>query len=303
MNNQPWHDVKIGNNAPETVVGIIKITFLLLFLNPLNTTFSQEPKYIYKSISMAEIYHEKGEIDSAIILYEQSFKKMKYVHSKFLNSIIELGKIKNDTSLIDKYESIKNEQKNSINQELVKKIDSISFLDQKIRKGKYARASKKSFKCKNRDTTCKKCLKSFKLMKEIYRVDSSNIYTVIELFETYGFIGEELVGAEKAPYIHRFLLHFDKDTNNLILKPILDSALNNGKILPIAYCQIIDRHLYYQNQTQQFWTWAIATKSRLKFSTEEKESIILNRESIGIFYSEVSVEKKSNYWILKNTFH
>ena len=99
------------------------------------------------------------------------------------------------------------------------------------------------------------------------------------------------------------LLHFDADTNNSILKPTLTRALNEGKIGPIYYAQILDRHLSGDFTEQIYWAWPDSDRKKYAFTEDDIPQIIKLRESIGIYGSELKQESKGNYWILRNTFY
>ena len=115
------------------------------------------------------------------------------------------------------------------------------------------------------------------------------------IFEKHGFIGEELVGFWGYNMVIVILLHFDADTSNTVLEPVLTKALNEGKIRPIDFAQILDRHLSGDYTKQKYWLWPDANKEKYAFTENEIPQILKLRESIGIYGSTLKLEKN---WLL-----
>ena len=125
----------------------------------------------------------------------------------------------------------------------------------------------------------------------------------MKLIDKYGYLGEELIGKHSFE-VHIMLLHFDSDTNNRILLPILNKALEDGLIIPNEYALILDRHSFFQNNNQKYWMWPCSSKiKKLPFSESDLPKIKKNRQSIGVYGSEFWQEKKSSYWVLNNTYN
>ncbi|PCI96531.1 MAG: hypothetical protein COB15_09775 [Flavobacteriales bacterium] len=261
----------------------------------------------YGQINLAIELTNENKIDSAIIIYESAFDKINYVHTKFLEKVVKLAKLNKDQERVSRYEKQIKKQIKGTNPELIKILDSLDVEDQKVRSEKFSRAYSYYLKC-NKDVSCykksKKYIRSKLLVDRWSKVDSLNIYHLLNLFKEYGFIGEELVGSKSSHNVILLLIHFDKDTNNSVLEPILKKAINEGKVLPLHAAQFIDRHLFNHNGTQKYWTWNWNSKGKkFPFSESDLPKIIELRESIGIYGSELWQEKKGEYWVIRNKYN
>jgi len=116
-------------------------------------------------------------------------------------------------------------------------------------------------------------------------------------------IGEELVGVDEYSNVVVMLTHFDKDTNNFILEPIMNKALDEGEICPFHFAAILDRHLSGKYEVQKYWVWPHTSRTKFSFTEAEIPQILQLRESIGIYGSELKQEYKRDYWVLKNQFN
>lgn len=121
---------------------------------------------------------------------------------------------------------------------------------------------------------------------------------MIHLISIHGFLGEEVLGA-KSYKAKLLLLHFDRDSLNRVLEPILDAALNKRKLLPLDYAQIIDRHIYNYTRLQEYWTWPCTSESKFNFSDLE---VMEKRESIGFYGLRVGQEYRPGMWFLINSY-
>jgi len=227
-----------------------------------------------------------GKIDSAITAYEEGFKKLEYVQTIYLQKVLQLAKLNNDLERIEKYSNKIAKQSRGTNPYLIEIVDSLSKEDQKIRKHKFYRKAKYAAKWDRKQkgvNNSKRYKKSKKLLNYIEKTDSSNIHHLLSLFDEYGFLGEELVGKKGYLNVRMLLLHFDDDTNNLILEPYLNKAWEEGKILPTHYAEIQDRHLRGVYYIQKYWMWRCIEKEKLQFVETDIPKIIKLRESIGIY--------------------
>jgi len=278
---------------------IIAIWLIVLSLN----IKAQDMNSFYFEANVANNLAKVGKIDSAIITYENAFKKVDYVQITYLNKIVTLAKLNKDQERINRYlKQIKIQLKGTTPQ-LVTIIDSLIKADQKVRKGKSLRKSKYSWEC-DEDPNCnkqsKKYIKSKLFADNWKKTDSLNSYFLFDLFQEYGFIGEELVGFKGYNNIIAIFTHFDLDTNNTILEPILRIALNEGKIWPIHFTQILDRHLGGKFTIQKYWTWPDRNKKKYEFSESDIPKIIKLRESIGIYGSTLSQFYSRGSWLLQS---
>lgn len=285
---------KMKNLYP--IVGII-----FFFIS--STLIAQNNIEFYSLINDATNLAKNGKLDSAIITYEDAFILKKYVHTSYLQKVLKLSKEKKDEVRVRKYTSQINTQLKGTKLELIPIIDSLLREDQRIRSNKHYKASKYYWKCLN-DCNCnkqsKKYLKSTFLRNEWIDTDKSNASYLLKLIDEYGYLGEELIG-KRSSETFVMLLHYDVDTNNIVLSPILDKALEEGSILPKEYAMILDRHSFFINNTQTYWMWPCSSKGdKLPFKETEILEILERRESIGIFDSKFWQENKREYWILRN---
>lgn len=281
---------------------LIGVILLLLTLSIEIKT--QNINEFYFEVNTARKLAHDGKTDSAITTYENAFKKVDYVPTKYLLKLIELAKLNKDKDRVILHKRKIRTQLKGINRELIKILDSLVLEDQKVRKDKIFKSPSYSIKC-NQDPNCsknsKRYIRSKLLLDNWSRVDSSNVQLLLNLFKQHGFIGEELVGLRSYHDVHILLIHFDKDSTNSMLSPVLEKALKEGKISPIHYAQIIDRHLFNFNGTQKYWTWPCSNKTeKLQFSEADIPKVRKLREGIGIYDSKFWQEKKRGYWILKN---
>ncbi len=280
-----------------------KAILILGFLLSLNLN-AQNINEFYFQVNEASKLAESEKMDSAILSYEKAFEKVEYVHTNFLNKVLKLSETNKDEKRITNYSNrIKKQEKGTVAR-LKSIIDSLFAEDQKVRQKKYSKASIYYWECFN-DSTCNKETKKYReaelLREEINKTDQSNTNFLLNLFETHGYIGEELIGHNSFK-VYIMLLHFGTDTNNTILQPVLNQALKEGKILPIEYATILDRHSYYQTNTQTYWTWPCSSKTKLPIPKSDFQKIEELRKSVGIFGSEFWQEKKGQLWILRNEF-
>jgi len=122
------------------------------------------------------------------------------------------------------------------------------------------------------------------------------------MIEEHGFLDESKVGFQNYLKVEIMMLHFDRDTTNVLLQPILDEALTNGQITPLKYAMILDRHLENSDEVQKFWTWFFID-SDPQFSKEEKKEIIKLRESIGLYGTELVVNEYKGTYTINNLSH
>jgi hypothetical protein len=262
----------------------VSVVFILFILS--SCIKSQNINDFYFEANIARKLSKDGKTDSAITVYENAFKRIDYVHISYLKKLLSLAKLNEDEARIKKYsQQIKN-QSEGTNPKLKDIIDSLIIVDQKVRKGNSYRKSRFAAKCDYK----KKCNKESNRYKKSkialnnwMDTDSLNTHFLLNLFNQYGFLGEEIVGSERASLVFVMLLHYDQDTNNIVLEPILEKARKKGKIELFRYAMILDRHLGGKYTIQKFWIWPYVGKAKLEFSEDDIPGIIQLRESIGIY--------------------
>jgi hypothetical protein len=100
------------------------------------------------------------------------------------------------------------------------------------------------------------------------------------LIKQYGFPSEKLVKKDAAGSAFMVLLHFDKDSTNTILKPILDKALLEGNISPEKYAWIVDRRLSWGLGKEQYYYQMPMDTENL--TPEQIKEVNERRKSIGL---------------------
>jgi len=284
------------------------LTIILLLAFSLEIK-AQDMNSFYFEANVANNLAKVGKIDSAIAIYENAFKKIDYVHITYLKKLVKLAKLNKDKERINRYEKQIKTQFNGTNSMLATIVDSLIDVDQGFRTKKSYKKLNYYYKCM-KDSFFSMDDDKFIVAKEYHeqmlRTDSSNISCLLNLFEKYGYLGEELVGLKKGRAIAVFiiLLHFDIDTNSTVLEPVLEKALNKGEISPLYFTQIIDRHLFFHTGVQKYWTWPCFSKTgKLPLLVTDIPKIIELRESIGLYSSEPWQEKKGKFWVLRNKFN
>ena len=118
-------------------------------------------------------------------------------------------------------------------------------------------------------------------MMEWWAVDSINMNTLLTLIKVNGFPSEKRVVKEAYGNDFIILLHFDKDEDNQILKPIIDKALIEGDIEPSDYAWIIDRRLSWGRQRKDPYYYHMPLGLD-KLSEEDIRDINERRKKIGL---------------------
>ena len=286
------------NMKPITILFFISISMSLRL-------DAQNMNAFYYEVNVAKNLASSGKTDSAIVVYEKAFEKRNYVPVRYLKSVLKLAKLKDDKKRIKDYSNRIETQSLGSSPQLMAVLDSLIKEDQKVRSNRSYRNAQYFWKCTD-DPDCDKHSKKFakaQLIAEHWRkTDSMNTYFLLDLFEQHGFIGEELVGPDKAQFVRIVLLHFDADTNNAILGPVLKRARDEGKLHPLEYAQILDRHHSGDTAKQLYWTWPDANKQKYPFTEKDIPGILKQRESIGLYGTQLKQEFKRNYWIIRNVF-
>ncbi len=291
----------------------LQILFFLIIIFSLDIK-SQDINEFYFETNRARKLGNAGKLDSAITVYENAFKKVNYVFNSYLRDIKELAELNNDEERVKKYTQQIKKQENGTNPRLRAIIDSLIIVDQQVRTGKLARKARYAQKC-DCLPKCNKQSRRYKKSKKASdnwaKIDSLNTYYLLSLFNKYGFIGEELVGEEGFVHVSSMLLHYDQDTNNTVLEPILNKAYREGRIEPYELAMILDRHLGGKYTIQKYWCWPYIGKEKLQFTEEDIPEIIKLRESIGLYDLDIKQERAKfsiytifygRLWVLVNTY-
>jgi hypothetical protein len=292
-----------------------KIVVIFLLLSCSVQLKSQNINEFYFEANTARKLARDGKTDSAITTYENAFKKVDYVHITYLQRVLELAKLNKDDARINKYTQQIKKQAEGTSPQLKAIVDSLIKVDQKMRTGVSSLISNSRYAAKcdyqqNGKKKSKRYKKSKIVLEKWVKTDSLNTHYLLTLFKKHGFIGEELLGSWGLVNVSSILLHFDTDTDNAILGPILEKARKEGKIEPQEFACILDRHLGGEYTIQKYWFWPYIGKGKLQFSEAELSQIIKSRESIGIYdvglrqvkYSGIWSFIGGDYWLIQNYY-
>ena len=159
----------------------MKFYITLSILLSVQISFGQNDyiNYSLKCFQARKLAYE-NKIDSALLLYNQAFKLVDYIHIKNLNYANKFAtKIKNDSLLVFCKSRIEDYSKgNNINTKYISIIDSLSIEDQRVRRDNYAEAKYVYYESINDSTLNKestKFIEAKKLMMEWWAVDSTNM--------------------------------------------------------------------------------------------------------------------------------
>lgn len=258
----------------------------------------------YFEMNNAAHLTKTGKLKDAVIAYEGAFKKTEYIHVVYLRKVLTLAKKNNNRASIVKYNNQIKKQLKGKNPYLSNILDSVMNIDQSVRTLKYKNAIKYYDTCienENCDENGRKFISCKKLRNEKISVDSLNLEYLIYLFDKHGFIGEEQIGS-KFPMVDVLLFHFCYMENSYLMIPFLESALRDGRILPLRYAQIMDLYYYSSNYPQKYWMWCQYEVHTSALSKHDVEVILSEREGIGIYSSELLQEKSGEFWVFKNKF-
>ena len=290
---------------------IKKLGLLSCLILTLTTIQSQDIINYYEALYQGDLLEVKGEIDSAIIVYEKAFNQVKYVHSPLLHKVLRMSKKVNDKKRIKQYKTLIKQRKKCPDQNkfLLEKVDSLLKIDQKqIRIKKYILAANYMLKCEE-DSNCDSSSDEYKTQSKLfYEWEASfekNANHLLLLFDEYGYLGEEKIGFDNFYKVIVMLFHYEADTNNVILGSYLRKALYDNKLLPTYFTLILDRHLQATTGAQKYWTWNVyEKKTQPNFTKDQKQAILKLREEIGIFGSDFWFEynKSKQIWYLRNKY-
>ncbi len=283
------------------------VTYLLLFLLSGNVFTQVDVFKYYKTLYVADSLANSGNLDSAIIVYENAFKQVKYIHNTILFKVIDLSKQLNDKNRLKTYKKLYASQRKCPRQNmfLKKKVDSLLAEDQKFMRNKEFNTAY-AFLKKCETTHCADT-EEYKKQKQIFKAHieqmEKRIHYLLSLFDKYGYLGEEKIGEKRAYAVVVMLYHYEMSDNYMIVEPYLKKALLNNEITPYHYTVIIDRYLQFHTGKQRYWTWAdVSDIPPKKFSKTEKAEILKKRNSIGLFGSDFNCEYKENYWRIHNSY-
>lgn len=253
----------------------------------------------YRLMRMAKKYELQNKLDSSLICYKDGFSKVDFIHEKYLISAIKLSKKLEQKELENKLSFKYTNQKDSINKVYASEIEQLIKTDQENRCKSNLKAQNKYKECVEKGNCNQEELEKYKLiLSKWHYIDSMNIEKLLFLIKAKGFPSEKLVGKVASEHAVILMIHFDTDTNNYILKPILDKALRKGYILPSNYAWIIDRRLVNRGKLPYFYKIPFGIEN---LTIDKKIEVDKRREKIGLgkLCETQIVVKKKNYYKVK----
>lgn len=256
---------------------------LIMLLLSLEGFSQDEWRKYHLNYSRAVLMDKKGEPDSVTYFLKKCFETNLFFSSKHSNFALKKLKHANEDSLTRQIKIRASGQK--VDFVYAQKIDSIFKIDQKNRSKKFQRAMR--FIAENDNDSIilsvnnqKRLIKSRAIQEAFNIQDSLNISCLLDLIDKRGFPSPRIVGDLSSNNAFIILLHFDKDSLNRVLSPIIDSALLNGELSPNDYAWICDRRSPWgRNGLPIYYKMPYGVNS-----LGEKDLIIINerRKSIGL---------------------
>ena len=112
--------------------------------------------------------------------------------------------------------------------------------------------------------------------------DSVNKKILLRAIQKYGFPGEKTIGTTSARHAYILLSHMDGDSDYEMIKSILYHAYNQGYLDPFGLAMLIDRRRVFSKKKLEPYYHQIFTPDRNSLSDEQKNTINLRRDSIGL---------------------
>ena len=255
----------------------------LIFLSSIGLKgLSQNPIFdYYKFERQARIFKEQNQLDSSLVCYLKALECNSECPISVLESALKISSKLENTESSSKLKNEIHEQKLKFNLEYSNQINKLFKADQRVRSAKNMRVSEKYRVCLSQGNCNENTMSQYRtVLNEWNNIDSANIVQLISLIGKYGFPSENVVGPNEYDKAFTILLHFDRDTNNVILGPILDSALVTGKIKPRDYAWIVDRRYMSVGKTPPYFH--IPTVNYEMLSAEEKANVDMRRIQIGL---------------------
>lgn len=280
-----------------------KVFFLCVFiLSVVSFTYSQEiklksyPKY-YHLIREAKMLSQEGKSHLALQKFDSATSTVRYVHTDNWIWASKEAKKAGDCELALKYTQMAISQ--GANEKFIDNFNDCPGINNKFRRKLSALKKKHDLRIDLRlqsyldslYTEDQRIRTSKDIDKvEVAKVDSSNIAALKQVIRKYGYPDERIVGRETARKIFLVVLHYDKDTNNIIMKDILMNALYDGKITPQNYAWVVDRRLNWGPSKADPYYYQIVTKKFSMLADSEKQEIDNRRYLIGLKpLSEINV--------------
>jgi hypothetical protein len=235
---------------------------------------------------------DAGKPDSALMLYAEAFQLVDTPRATELHAArqtcLRFRKQAPDQSAeydfqSAVYERCAQEQDKAVDRRYAAYIHRLGREDQRVRGKKYSRAAEILEAC-NLDPGCRRktagMRRATRRMRELRATDSTNITLLLKKIESSGFPSARRVGPQAAMDAFIILLHFDRDSLNEELGPVLEPALKTGEIDPEQYAWIADRRLSWaQGKEPRYYQLPVGDALN---DPARLEAINRRRASIGL---------------------
>jgi hypothetical protein len=242
-----------------------------------NVSYMSYPEF-YRTYNLAENYFDRNKLDEGMVLFDSISLRVPHIPSSYFIRIAqEYTRKKNCESAAYYFKkAIENGQEYKRQNDQIygckTAIDSILKFKTAIHNKLFNHVFKARIDSMLKYDQNARQDNNFEKSKF---VDSTNMESMLELIHKYGYPSEKIIGSESAFNAFIILLHMDRDTNNIIFKPILDKAYHDGFLSPIGLSWIVDRRRvdmepYYYHFFEK------------KLSAEELIEVNRRRDSIGL---------------------
>lgn len=242
------------------------------------------------------LFHFKN-YKEALKKYETAFTKVGFVHSKYLknasicatkNNQSEIAwhyakrailggenekflknsfsKIISKESLKDSINLFKNQHQKSLNQQYIKEIDSLRYIDQNIVRGNKTVKSNADFS-------------KLVIPQNKFDLDKNVWNHLIGLMNIYGFPSEKNIGPKAYEQVSIILHHHFRLPQNAHQMATAIEALKKGEYLPQNFAWMYDQSFFMLNKNLFFY---YGGKDPSKLSKEELFEIEQNRRNFGV---------------------
>jgi hypothetical protein len=259
----------------------------------------------YHLVRKANQELQERNYDSASVHFSQAFSKVDYVHNANLQAAAKVEKKLHHAEMQKHYSARYRQQTKSLNNGYKHVLDSLADEDQRVRGTNYSKAIQQYANCLN-DSLCDwnspKFSRYMALVNEWKQTDSTNIAMLKSLIVQKGFPSERLVGSKTAGNTWVIILHYDRDNENLIMKPYLDSALSKGEIDPAFYAWIVDRRLNWgQGKPPYYYHMPMGLETLTEDQIKEVNAKRYDIGLPGVYEGRKIIQKKHSIKVVNTT--
>ena len=274
----------------------IVIIMLLMGCSANNKTTNMYNEY-YRQYNKVRSLEEEGKIKESLALFEKISNSVNYVHSTHYYDMARVASRVSNCKLAEHYftKALENGYEYGKILEIKKRMKEDSFKEnygfdncrKNIRRitenhqliqGQYLNGQYK--KIIEELIQQDKNYRGAENLENLAKIDSMNINKLLELIKTNGYPSDKQVGHKTSYNAYVLMLHFDRDHNNKILKPILDEAYKNGYLGPTGLAWIVDR----RRETKKVdpYYYFLSSESYKDLPLEKRKIVDYRRDSIGL---------------------